>query len=235
MPLSKAFNLQRLLQVHHSSRQDGGRAATNLLSLSRLRMSSLKVSLFFSSIPLTSYTTCDRPQGGVREFYTSKGRRREFNVVWFVFLMEIGKKQTNTRESRVVNRCFRSYLPCIVPHSKVVHSNTWFHIERVFLREEKGNGHICSPSCSWIPTAELIEWSEINRRDVKNGRTECWLCSFSSRVSSVALGKWLSSFSSARRPSFYGNMEKWHHLQLILTVSRYHQRGLISSKYVFTS
>lgn len=46
-----------------------------LLSLSRLRMSSLNVSLFFSTMPLTSYTTCNTPQGGDGEFYGIREKR----------------------------------------------------------------------------------------------------------------------------------------------------------------
>lgn len=50
-----------------------------LLSLSRWRMSSLNVSLFFSSVPLTSYTTCTtggegaevQPQEGEELLYTN--------------------------------------------------------------------------------------------------------------------------------------------------------------------
>lgn len=101
-----------------------------------------------------------------------------------------------------------SYLSCIVLDSKVVHSNTWFYIERVFLQQEKGNRLVTSDaSGSWTLRAELmngwIKMREMFKRKRWKGGTECWLCSFSSRVSSVALGKWLSSFSSARRPSFY--------------------------------
>lgn len=33
-------------------------------------------------------------------------------------------------------------------------------------------------------------------------RTECWLWSFSNNVSSVPLGKWLSSFTRASKPNF---------------------------------
>lgn len=96
-----------------------------------------------------------------------------------------------------------SHLSCIVSDSKVVHSNTWLHIERVFLqREEQKQLYYLFQRVS-APWWTLI-WS-------RRRCTECWLCSFSSKVSSVALGKWLSSFISARRPSFYGNMDNHHH------------------------
>ncbi len=38
--------------------------------------------------------------------------------------------------------------------------------------------------------------------DICVWRTECWLWSFSSNVSSVPLGKWLSSFTRASKPNF---------------------------------
>ena len=97
-----------------------------------------------------------------------------------------------------------SHLSCIMSDSKVVHSNTWLHIERVFLqREEQKQFYYLFQRPGWTVSRTLM-WS-------RGGRTECWLCSFSSKVSSVALGKWLSSFISARRPSFYGNMDNHHH------------------------
>lgn len=71
----------------------------------------------------------------------------------------------------------------------------------------------CEQKCQSVLTHEMKclnvnEYVAIKRKRGGCRRTECWLWSFSSKVPSVALGKWLSSFIRARRPSFYGNTER---------------------------
>lgn len=99
---------------HKPSGHVTGREVMYLLSLSRLRISSLNVSLFFSTMPLTSYTTCNTSQGGD------------------TFSCSLSRSGRRTRKS-----C--SYLSCIVSDSKEVHGDARLHIERVFLQPDRGN------------------------------------------------------------------------------------------------
>lgn len=112
-----------------------------LLSLSMFRMSSLKVSLFFSSIPLTSYTTCAKPPQCVRERLSLeqiKSRIAPGHMICFgaSTLNQSAaplKPQKHNNKNNKQKQILWSHLSCIVFDSKVVNSNTWLHIERVFL------------------------------------------------------------------------------------------------------
>lgn len=50
-------------------------------------------------------------------------------------------------------------------------------------------------------------------RKIMIWRTECWLWSFSSNVSSEPLGKWLSSFTRASKPNFCREKTRAHSLR----------------------
>ncbi len=67
--------------------------------------------------------------------------------------------------------------------------------------------HLAYSSCSCKPDAFQ------KNNDICVWRTECWLWSFSSNVSSVPLGKWLSSFTRASKPNFCRENTRAHRLR----------------------
>lgn len=82
-------------------------------------MSSLKVSLFFSNIPRTSYTTYHRPQG-----------------------CQTHRKETLYRFCRTARKTtgfsLSSHLSSVVSHSKQVHGHAGLHVKRVLLQGGTG-------------------------------------------------------------------------------------------------
>lgn len=87
---------------------------TDRLSLSRLRTSSLKVSRFFCSIPLTSYTTCStsRGQQTAADFHSYRRRR-------------IPEDPSDP-----------AHLAGVMFDSEGVHGHARLHVERVLLQTE---------------------------------------------------------------------------------------------------
>lgn len=87
---------------------------THRLSLSRFRTSSLKVSLFFCSMPLTSYTTWNTPAGG------SRGRAR----------LPTARRRTDA--------CGKpAHLSGVMFDSKVMHGDARLHVEGVLLQRQR--------------------------------------------------------------------------------------------------
>lgn len=69
-------------------------------------------------------------------------------------------------------------------------------VDQKFVRALPFGYILVYSSCSCKPDAFQ------KNNDICVWRTECWLWSFSSNVSSVPLGKWLSSFTRASKPNF---------------------------------
>lgn len=145
-----------------------------LLSLRRFRMSSRKVSLFFSRIPLTSYKTFPNKQ-----VLCQKSIRCDTTHTNGAILLSFSPPQHNV-------------------WFQIDGQRVWVWHNRDLSAED---GKICKKGhlrCHFLASTAFFI-SEIWRCDCL---TECLLCSFSSRVKSVPLGNRLSSFTSANKPSF---------------------------------